>query len=149
MSISYLLADIKFKEYYYFLKKSILYLSISGFVTILDISLLIVGVDIGDLNYIISATLSYSTAVLIKFSLNKLLVFNNRAGSWTTQLKRFISVSINGLILTNFFMFIGVQILDTLYIYVKIVTIALVFIFTVTFHNFFSFSDKKDDKIRS
>ena len=133
------------KDYYYFLKKSIVYLSISAFATLLDVSLLIVGVEILGFYYIISATISYSTSVLLKFSMNKLFVFNKRPGEWKSQMRRFVSVSINGLILTNLFMYIGVELLSFLYLYAKIVTIGLVFIFTAIFHNFFSFSRKTNE----
>ncbi len=125
------------------LKKPALYLSISLFATLLDVGLLVVFIEIFHLYYILSASLSYLTGMITKFTLNKLFVFNKRPGVWSEQLLKFVTVSINGLFLTNIFMFIGVDHLDMDYLFSKVITIGLIFIYTATLHNFFSFSRRE------
>ncbi len=123
-------------------KKPIRYMMISLFATLLDVALLIVLVELINLYYIISATISYLFAVITKFIMNKIFVFRNRPGAWSKQFRKFVTVSINGLILTNIFMYTGVDLLEIGYINAKIITIGIIFIYTATLHNFFSFSKK-------
>ncbi|MHA2031695.1 MAG: GtrA family protein [Candidatus Kariarchaeaceae archaeon] len=130
----------KVKELWGKSKLPSLYLSISLFATLLDVGLLVVFIEIFHLYYILSASLSYLTGMVTKFTLNKLFVFRKRPGAWSEQFLRFVTVSVNGLLLTNIFMFIGVDHLDLDYLFSKLITIGLVFIYTATLHNFFSFS---------
>ncbi|MHA2250185.1 MAG: GtrA family protein [Candidatus Kariarchaeaceae archaeon] len=124
------------------LRISVIYISISGFATLLDVGLLIVFIEILHLWYMISATFSYLTGMITKFTLNKFFVFHKRPGNWSKQLRKFATVSINGMILTNIFMFIGVDLLEQSYLYTKLVIIGIIFIYTLTLHNYFSFSKK-------
>lgn len=121
-------------------KKPTIYVFISIFATLIDIVLLYIGVEYLNLFYLVSATISYATSVLTKFTLNKYLVFQNRPGKWNNQLKRFVMVSVNGLIITNILLFIGVSFFKLSYIISKLITVAIVFIYTATLHNFVSFS---------
>lgn len=124
------------------LKKPITYLMVSVITTIVDIGFLIILIELVGLYYLFAASISFSIALITKFSLSKYFVFQSRPGNWITQFRKFFTVSLNGMILTNIFMFIGVDILDQPYLYSKLVIVIIIFMYTLFFHNFYSFSKK-------
>lgn len=121
------------------LQKLVGYLMISVFVTSLDYVLLFALVEWFGFYYLLAATVSYSTAVMTKFVLNKSTIFNDAEGVWQNQLVRFWVVSITGLILTNIGMFVGVDLLMLSYLLTKLGCIGIVFVWTFILHNLFSF----------
>jgi len=123
------------------------YLALSIFITVLDISVMSLLVEVIGLYYIYSVTISYIIAFLMKFILNREWVFKDSPGVWITQLRRFTIVSVSGLLLTNVVMWIGVEYLLIHYFIVKVAAVGVVFIWTYIFHNMYSF--KSDANIQS
>ena len=124
------------------MKRLLGYLLISIFVTSLDVVLLVFLVEFMSMHYLNAATLSYTTAVLTKFALNKWTVFSKAEGEWSRQLMRFITVSVSGLALTYVLLYIGVELLSYPYVLVKIGCVGVVFILTFMLHSVFSFKSK-------
>ena len=124
------------------IKKPAIYLSVSVLATIVDIAFLVILIEFFELYYLIAVSISFIIAIVTKFILSRQFIFTNRPGTWITQFKKFFTVSINGLILTNICMFVGVTILNQLYLYVKLVVAILIFSYTLFFHNFYSFSKR-------
>ncbi|MFO7837722.1 MAG: GtrA family protein [Candidatus Thorarchaeota archaeon] len=122
------------------------YLIVSISVTLLDIFMLSFLVEIVQLYYIYSVTISYIIALLSKFWLNKRWVFRTSPGEWMTQLGRFTFVSVTGLFLTNVVMLIGVEYLLMHYLVVKVAAIGIVFIWTYILHNLYSFKTGRDSR---
>lgn len=121
------------------MKSLVLYLLISILVTLFDIIFLVILIELFHLYYLFAVTISFISAVLLKFSLNKTIIFYYLKDQWRNQLLRFFMVSITCLMITNIIMFIGVSILLINYLPMKMVAIVVVLFFTFTFHNLFSF----------
>lgn len=120
-------------------KKVGVYLLISLLVTSLDLALLFLLLECFELHYLLGASISYSSAVITKFALNKISIFKSVEGIWFEQLARFWIVSLSGLALTNLGMYVGVDIIGLSYFFSKLGCIGLVFIWTFILHNVFSF----------
>ena len=123
------------------------YLALSIFITVVDVSVLSLLVEVMGLYYIYSVTISYIIAFLTKFLLNREWVFKNSPGVWIAQLRRFTIVSVSGLLLTNVVMWIGVEYFLVHYLIVKVIAVGIVFIWTYIFHNVYSF--KSDASIQN
>lgn len=115
------------------------YLAVSIFVTIMDVVMLGLLVEIMGLYYIYATTISYIIAFLTKFIMNRNWVFKDNPGVWIVQLRRSIIVTMFGLLITNVVMWIGVEYLLVHYLIVKMAAIGIVFIWTYTLHNVYSF----------
>lgn len=124
------------------MRNLLVYLVISACVTLLDIVLLVLFVELFFVHYLIAVTVSYSLAILMKFSLSKKFVFQSAKGLWRGQLARFTTVSASGLLLTNMVMFVGVDLFHIQYILSKIWAVGIVFFWTFVMHNVFSFKSK-------
>jgi putative flippase GtrA len=120
----------------------LVYLVISACVTLLDIVLLVLFVELFFVHYLIAVTVSYSLAILMKFSLTKKFVFQSTKGFWMGQLARFTTISASGLLLTNMVMFVGVDLFHIQYILSKIWAVGIVFFWTFVMHNVFSFKSR-------
>lgn len=126
-------------------QKSFNYLLVSAFVTLVDISLLLIFVEIGKLHYLIATTMAYVIALFTKFILTKYWIFKERIGEVKDQFKRFVSVSLGGMILTNIMMYVGVDLLAYQYVFVKIGVIGIIFAYTGILHNFISFGHRTEN----
>ncbi len=126
-------------------QKSFNYLLVSVFTTFVDISLLVMLVEIGKLHYLIATTLAYVVALFTKFILTKFWIFSERVGEVKDQFKRFVSVSLGGMILTNIMMYVGVDLLDYQYTLVKLGIIGIIFTYTGILHNFVSFGQSTEN----
>ena len=124
------------------MRNLLVYLVISACVTLLDIVLLVLFVELFFVHYLIAVTISYTLAILMKFSLTKKFVFQSAKGFWMGQLARFTTVSASGLLLTNIVMFVGVDLFYIQYILSKIWAVGIVFFWTFVMHNVFSFKSK-------
>ena len=124
------------------------YLAVSIFITVTDILVMSLLVEVMGLYYIYSVTISYIIAFVTKFVLNREWVFKNSPLIWRTQLRRFTIVSVSGLLLTNVVMWIGVEYFLVHYFIVKVAAVGIVFIWTYVLHSVYSFkSDASIQKV--
>jgi len=119
------------------MKNLVLYLLISILVTSFDIIFLVILIELFHLYYLFAVTISFISAVLLKFSLNKYIIFYYLKDQWKNQLLRFFMVSITCLMITNIIMFTGVSILSINYLPMKMVAIVVVLFFTFIFITYF------------
>jgi len=107
-----------------------LYIFCAGIATIMDMALLYVFTDYLGVMYLVSATLSYSSGIFVNYALNRRITFRNKSRKRGKQFAMFTIISIIGLILTLLFMAIFVEFLGIWYMLAKLITIALVFIWS-------------------
>ncbi len=110
--------------------KPALYIFCAGIATLLDMALLYVLTEFFGLLYLVSATFSYASGILVNYSLNRKITFKNKSPKIFKQFSMFVFVSLVGLVLTLLFMAFFVEVLGLWYMFAKLITIILVFIWS-------------------
>jgi putative flippase GtrA len=108
------------------------YLFFSFIAVSVDIGLLYILTEFGNLYYLLSAILSYSAGILVNFAGQKKYTFKNN-GRVLFQFASFVIISLIGLALNIGILKILVSYFSIWYIYAKIISIIIVF-----FWNFFA-----------
>lgn len=121
------------------LTKPILYIFCAGIATLIDIGLLFIFTEFFKIMYLFSATLSYTSGIVVNYGLNRKITFKNKSKKIFKQFMLFVFVSMVGLIFTLIFMAIFVEILNIWYIFAKFITIGLVFIWSYNANNRLTF----------
>ncbi|MBT4835353.1 GtrA family protein [Candidatus Woesearchaeota archaeon] len=121
------------------LPKPILYILCAGIATLIDIGLLFIFTEFFKIMYLFSATLSYTSGIAVNYGLNRKITFKNKSRKIFKQFMLFVFVSLVGLIFTLLFIALFVEILNIWYIFAKLMTIALVFIWSYNANNKLTF----------
>jgi putative flippase GtrA len=119
--------------------KILLYIFCAGIATIVDYVLLFVFTESAGLHYLLSATFSYLSGMVVNYSLNKVLTFRNKSKEIGKQFSVFAVVSLVGLGFTLLFMALFVEVLGLWYMVAKLFTIILVFIWSYFGHSNLTF----------
>jgi len=105
------------------------YLFAGGVAFIVDVSILYVLTEFAHIHYMISSTISFTIGLIISYLISILWVFNEkRIEKKTVELTVFAAIGGVGLILTSSFMWFFTSILLLHYLFSKILTTAVVFI---------------------
>ncbi len=103
------------------------YATISLFATIVDVLLLYALTEFLNINYLVSATISYCTGLLISFYLQKTYTFKEQHTKRIhLQFTKFTIISLIGLLLNLIILKVFVEI-GVWYIFAKIIAIIIVF----------------------
>lgn len=103
---------------------------ISGFTAFtIDTLILFFFTDFIHINYLTSTILSFTTGIFVSYFFNSIWVFNNRKlEQQSVELLVFILISLTGLIFTFILMWIFTSILSIYYIYSKLMTTIIIFL---------------------
>jgi putative flippase GtrA len=101
--------------------------------TLIDISILYIGVSILSIHLLTSATYSFSIASINGYILNRKFTFKEEGSVNLLQYIQFLIISLIGLGLTLLFLYIFTTFLSIHYIVAKIITVVL-----VVFWNYFA-----------
>lgn len=105
------------------------YLFAGGVAFIVDVSILYVLTEFAHIHYMISSTISFTIGLIISYLISILWVFNEkRIEKKTVELTVFAAIGGVGLILTSSFMWFFTSILLLHYLFSKILTTAIVFL---------------------
>ena len=108
-------------------KKIVGFFLIGLFSTLIDIGLLYVLTEYFGFWYIYSATVSYSSGMVVNFLLNKYLNFQDTHRNYLRQFFSFALISISSLALTLGILYVAVEICSINYIVGKIIAVIVAF----------------------
>ena len=94
--------------------------------TLIDLAVLMVLKEILDVDVLIASAVAFSVSVIANYILSMLFVFESRGNSKVKEFLVFVVLSIGGLLLNQFIMWIGTEIMTAYYLWVK--AFALVFV---------------------
>ena len=99
--------------------------------TLIDLAVLMVLKEILDVDVLAASAAAFSVSVIANYILSMLFVFKSRGNSKVKEFLVFVILSIGGLLLNQFIMWIGTEIMTAYYLWVK----AFVLVF-VPIYNF-------------
>lgn len=113
----------------------------------IDYGLLAFLTEIAGVNYLVSATVSFTVSVVFNYAASMRYVFRHREGmSRRREFVTFVILSVIGLVLNNACMWAGVELLGVHYLVVKIAATALVMVWNfVTRKIFLDAGDESDE----
>ena len=94
--------------------------------TLIDLAVLMVLKEILDLDVLAASAVAFSVSVIVNYILSMLFVFESSGNSKVKEFLVFVVLSIGGLLLNQFIMWIGTEIMTAYYLWVK--AFALVFV---------------------
>ncbi len=113
----------------------------------IDYGLLAFLTEVAGVNYLVSATISFTVSVVFNYAASMRYVFRHREGmSRRREFVTFVVLSVIGLVLNNACMWAGVELLGVHYLVVKIAATALVMVWNfVTRKIFLDAGDEPDE----
>ncbi len=112
--------------------------------TLIDLGVLILLTEIVHADVMIASAVAFSVSVIANYILSMLFVFKGKEGSKIKEFIIFILLSAGGLLLNQFVMWLGTQVLMIYYLWVKVFAM-----FFVPIYNFVTrkiFLESKEDK---
>lgn len=94
--------------------------------TLIDLAVLMVLKEILDVDVLVASAVAFSVSVIANYILSMLFVFESSGNSKVKEFLVFVVLSIGGLLLNQFIMWIGTEIMTAYYLWVK--AFALVFV---------------------
>ena len=94
--------------------------------TLIDLAVLMVLKEILDVDVLAASAVAFSVSVIANYILSMLFVFKSRGNSKVKEFLVFVILSIGGLLLNQFIMWLGTEIMTAYYLWVK--AFALVFV---------------------
>ena len=94
--------------------------------TLIDLAVLMVLKEILDVDVLAASAAAFSVSVIANYILSMLFVFKSSGNSKVKEFLVFVVLSIGGLLLNQFIMWIGTEIMTAYYLWVK--AFALVFV---------------------
>lgn len=101
------------------------YVLIAGFATLIDISLLYALTEFIGIWYFYSSIISYTSGVIPNYLLNKYFNFKNKSKKVFAQLSIWMGISLIGLIITQWIIFVFVEMFGLWYMFSKLIAIAI------------------------
>ena len=96
---------------------------------VIDYGLLVVLTELFGVNYLVSATISFTVSVIFNYCASMRYVFTHKEGmSRTREFVRFVVLSVIGLLINNGCMWAGVELLGVHYLITKIFATAVVMV---------------------
>ena len=94
--------------------------------TLIDLAVLMVLKEILDVDVLAASAVAFSVSVIANYILSMLFVFESSGNSKVKEFLVFVVLSIGGLLLNQFIMWLGTEIMTAYYLWVK--AFALVFV---------------------
>ena len=94
--------------------------------TLIDLAVLMVLKEFMNVDVLAASAVAFSVSVIANYILSMLFVFESRGNSKVKEFLVFVVLSIGGLLLNQFIMWIGTEIMTAYYLWVK--AFALVFV---------------------
>ena len=94
--------------------------------TLIDLAVLMVLKEFMHVDVLVASAVAFSVSVIANYILSMLFVFESRGNSKVKEFLVFVVLSIGGLLLNQFIMWIGTEIMTAYYLWVK--AFALVFV---------------------
>ena len=94
--------------------------------TLIDLAVLMVLKEFMKVDVLVASAVAFSVSVIANYILSMLFVFKSRGNSKVKEFIVFVALSIGGLLLNQFIMWIGTEIMTAYYLWVK--AFALVFV---------------------
>ena len=94
--------------------------------TLIDLAVLMVLKEYLNIDVLVASAAAFSVSVIANYILSMLFVFKGGKNSKSKEFLIFVSLSIGGLLLNQFIMWIGTEIMTAYYLWVKV--FALVFV---------------------
>ena len=95
-------------------------------VTLIDLAVLMLLKEFMHIDVLVSSAVAFSVSVIANYILSMLFVFKSRGNSKVKEFLVFVILSIGGLLLNQFIMWLGTEIMTAYYLWVK--AFALVFV---------------------
>ena len=109
--------------------------------TLIDLAVLMLLKEFMHVDVLVASAVAFSVSVIANYILSMLFVFKSRGNSKVKEFLVFVILSIGGLLLNQFIMWIGTEIMTAYYIWVKF--FALVFVPVYNFVTRKIFLEKK------
>ena len=94
--------------------------------TLIDLAVLMVLKEFMKVDVLVASAVAFSVSVIANYILSMLFVFKSRGNSKVKEFLVFVILSIGGLLLNQFIMWLGTEIMTAYYLWVK--AFALVFV---------------------
>lgn len=94
--------------------------------TLIDLAVLMLLKEFMQVDVLVASAVAFSVSVIANYILSMLFVFKSRGNSKVKEFLVFVILSIGGLLLNQFIMWIGTEIMTAYYLWVK--AFALVFV---------------------
>ena len=94
--------------------------------TLIDLAVLMILKEFMKVDVLVASAVAFSVSVIANYILSMLFVFKSRGNSKVKEFLVFVILSIGGLLLNQFIMWIGTEIMTAYYLWVK--AFALVFV---------------------
>ena len=94
--------------------------------TLIDLAVLMLLKEFMHVDVLVASAVAFSVSVIANYILSMLFVFKSRGNSKVKEFIVFVALSIGGLLLNQFIMWIGTEIMTAYYLWVK--AFALVFV---------------------
>jgi putative flippase GtrA len=109
--------------------------------TLIDLAVLMVLKEFMQVDVLVASAVAFSVSVIANYILSMLFVFESSGNSKVKEFAVFVVLSIGGLLLNQFIMWIGTEIMAAYYLWVKV--FALVFVPIYNFITRKMFLEKK------
>ena len=116
------------------------YLFFAGIAALVDLGLLYALTEFFGIYYLLSAGISYCAGMLTNFSLNKFYNFRNKSKKIMHQFAVFLFVALIGLVLNQILLYLFVEYRALWYMLAKIITVAIVAIWSFIGHKKLTFA---------
>ncbi len=125
------------------------YLLISVVATLVDVWLLYCLTEFGKLNYMVSATISFCSGVIVAYAGQKLFTFKDESKKITRQFTVFAMVSVIGLLINLAVLKVCVDVFGLYYLLGKLIAIGFGFVWNYSVNKRVTFKDWKDKNKRN
>ena len=116
--------------------------------TLIDLAVLMVLKEILDVDVLAASAVAFSVSVIANYILSMLFVFESSGNSKVKEFLVFVVLSIGGLLLNQFIMWIGTEIMTAYYLWVKAFALVFVPIYNfITRKIFLEKELRKEDKL--
>lgn len=106
---------------------------------IIDFGFLYLLIEFANLNYLLSATISFVLALIDTYLLNKYWTFQNKENNHAKQFSKFLLTSLVGLLINLGIMYLMVDVLLIWYIFAKIIASIIVLFWNFLMNKHFTF----------
>ena len=116
--------------------------------TLIDLAVLMLLKEILDVDVLAASAVAFSVSVIANYILSMLFVFESSGNSKVKEFLVFVVLSIGGLLLNQFIMWLGTEIMTAYYLWVKAFALVFVPIYNfVTRKIFLEKKLRKEDKL--
>ena len=87
---------------------------------VIDVGVLVLLKELFNMNVLIASALSFSASVVVNYLLSMLFVFNGSNDNKAKEFVIFVALSVGGLLINQFIMWIGTEFMTVYYLWVKV-----------------------------